>query len=123
MGIARGIEPERIVLVFADQFGRQKDAPLVGVDAASDPMKSGRADAAVEFLGVEFDVVEVVLEWLLADKLVNRRQRLFRFRGQRLIGQRQQAAGLLAEKCLARPCQWRRPVLPRAKMPSRPARN
>jgi hypothetical protein len=79
MGIARGIEPERIVLVFADQFGRQKDAPLVGVDAASDPMKSGRADAAVEFFGVEFDAVEVVLERLLADKLVNRRRASFGF--------------------------------------------
>jgi len=49
------------------------------VDAASDSVKSRRADAAVERFGVEFDVVEVVLERLLADKFVNRCQRLFRF--------------------------------------------
>jgi hypothetical protein len=49
------------------------------VDAASDSVKSRLADAAVERFGVEFDVVEVVLERLLADKFVNRCQRLFRF--------------------------------------------
>jgi hypothetical protein len=31
-------------------------------------VKSGGTDAAVEFLGVEFDVVEIVLEGLLADE-------------------------------------------------------
>jgi hypothetical protein len=39
-------------------------------------VKPGRAEAAVEFLGVEFDVVEIVLERLLADELVNRLERL-----------------------------------------------
>jgi hypothetical protein len=50
------------------------------VDAASDPVKSRRADAAVELLSVEFDVVEIMLERLLADKFVNRIERLLRFR-------------------------------------------
>jgi hypothetical protein len=56
-----------------------------GADAASDSVKSRRADAAVELFGVEFDVVGAMLEGLLADKFVNRCQRLFRFCGQRFM--------------------------------------
>ena len=59
------------------------------MDAAPDPVKPGGAEAAVELFGVEFNVVEIVLERLFADELVDRLERLLRLGGQGLVGQRQ----------------------------------
>jgi hypothetical protein len=39
-----------------------KDSPLVGVDAASDSVKSRRAMRRVELFGVEFDVLKSCLK-------------------------------------------------------------
>src|SRR6201999_4440275 len=68
---------------------------------AADPVQPRRADAAVELLRVEFDVVEVVLERLLADEVVDGGDRLRGLCRQRLVSQREQARGLLAAKRLA----------------------
>jgi hypothetical protein len=65
------------------------------------PCAGWRAEPAVEFFGVEFDILEIMRERFLADEIVDCRDRLFRLAGQRLVGQRQQATGLLAAKRLA----------------------
>jgi hypothetical protein len=59
-------------------------------------MQAGRTEAAVEFGRVEFDVLEILRERLLADELIDGVDRLARLRGECLIGDEQQPVGVLA---------------------------
>lgn len=94
--VAGGVAPESIVLVFAPEIARQHGFTTRGFHTFADPVETRRTNPAVEFFGVELDVLEIMGERLLADELVNGRDRPLRLGGQRLIGQRQQAGGLLA---------------------------
>jgi hypothetical protein len=56
--IAGGIAPERIVLVFAHEIAGEHGLAARGLHAAADLVQAGRAEPAVELLGVEFDVFD-----------------------------------------------------------------
>ena len=77
------------MLVFANDVGGRNGAALTRLDPTPDRMQAGRAEPAVEFGDVKFDIVEVVRERLFADEVIHRLNRALRLRGERLVGDQQ----------------------------------
>ena len=83
--ISGGIAPEGVAVKLPDEIERQDCGTRFAFNAATDEMQAGRAEAAVEFGGIEFDVVEVMLEQRFSDEIVDGRHGIARSASHRSV--------------------------------------